>query len=1692
MYQKQISLIITGLFGCILFTKAQIPEFCPVNAPSFSTCDETIERFNLIEGQYFYDRQIPVGVGKVILKGKGGDGGHCQYRDGDNVTQRIDGGGGATITVEYPVGPGQGNNLEEFGILRFVPGKAGENGLMVDGSGGGGASGVWYLCPDCDATNGWTPLIVAAGGSGAFLRIRSSTEGAGGRVSTSGVGVQWIGTGGCSESTAPSAGGGAFGYNIGCVEGGLSAAYQEEYYPVEGGTVDINDLPCPLQLAPRCIAPGGAKQNDNIPVGGYGWAGGGSAYGGLGDNGGAGGGFTGGNSRGEVPSQGGINYAGSPCLGAQLVTEAEGGLSAVTTNGWLEVQFIDGPPRLTCVDKVVYELDEMGKVVLDPDLHESLNLEACGIASLELDKMEFDCAGIGIQPLVLTAVDINGNEATCNTSAEINPFSGAVDANALGFGSNTYATASIGAFSLDQFTIEAWINPGDLDGGRETILAQGSAAVDGFSLQVSGSGIHFTNNQSQVTYDALTTIDADTWTHIAISKSNGGSLNFYLDGSLVSSQDPGNLMGSSAPLVIGSRLSSPVTDPLTGVLDELRMWSIARTETQINTNRSCELIGWEDGLEIYYRFNDGQYGSGGTKPTIAKEQVQGKDATLFGFSFTDCDGDWRRSDLDICKTTAIQADLSTPTPNEAGPVHGRFTFRLSQPSSSPTTINYNFNGSTATTGVDFSGLTGSVVVPANQESITLPFTTIDDDEVEFTEKLQLNITSVSGDYVKSPESTNSSASLSILNNDYAEVSIEATDNIVREFSFDKGMFEVSLSQSFSVPVEVSFEITGTATNGEDYRGELERPLATSLTIPANTTTVPIVVQSLSDDDWVEGTETIHLIITNDGTTDPITASSTMNLREATVEILDNDDATINIVSTGNGGFVDESSSGEELFRITTDQQFEREQLFNIQWAGEAILDTDYTTPNSTSIVFPPFTNFVNILIVPIDDNFLEPNESITLSQLNPAGTADIQVINEGRSFTLVDDDNAVVTITAITSSVPEASGLANFQFNMNNQSATETTINYDISGTASNGGDYETLSGSITLAANSTQFDLAIPILQDITVEGPEEITLTLSSILGDQDISIGTPNAATVTIEDDDSCLDNGGNIIYVSTNGDNSDGSTWATAFNELQTAMDLAVSCEDPSLQVWVATGTYLPTQDKNGNKTPVDPRTKTFFLNKNIRLYGGFSGNEASLEERSHDSYSTLSADINTTPDDRSDNAYLVMEIDGTTNSITNSCIIDGFEITQGYAFSGLFIRNSSGIIVRNASPWIRNCRLTEHYGDLTGAVYIDGQNADQSIEPIIESCIFENNQAAGNAGALYLNGSPNYLSAKILNCTFNANQSGFDGGAVYVNGQYAECRTTFTNCVFTRNSSNYNGGAFFLYGGFGIGIAHLNNCTFAYNTSDAYGGAFYQDNSASPHFSNFKNTIFWGNTDPNFGSAPVVTFDGNINFSHCIVQGSGGSDNWTIVPDEFDEYTTTLGVDGGNNLDQDPLFVNEVNGDWTLEQCSPAISNGTLLAHSSDILGNPHKGNLDIGAYEYQSNLNCITVALKAMLGGPMENDRMTDLLRTGNRIPMNTPYTLANGYELANDNGVDAIESTVLAINDEEDAIVDWVFLELRSDETTIVATRSALIQRDGDIVDLDGVSPVKFYEIEDGDYYVVVKHRNHVGVMCANPVWLY
>jgi hypothetical protein len=133
----------------------------------------------------------------------------------------------------------------------------------------------------------------------------------------------------------------------------------------------------------------------------------------------------------------------------------------------------------------------------------------------------------------------------------------------------------------------------------------------------------------------------------------------------------------------------------------------------------------------------------------------------------------------------------------------------------------------------------------------------------------------------------------------------------------------------------------------------------------------------------------------------------------------------------------------------------------------------------------------------------------------------------------------------------------------------------------------------------------------------------------------------------------------------------------------------------------------------------------------------------------------------------------------------------------------------------------------------------------------------------------------------------------------------------------------------------------------------------------------------------------------------------------------------------------------------------------------------------------------VHVNAKVWLEGPYDGSGlMQDGLRAAGLVPTMQPYTDL-GFAQAGNGGGETCSSSVLAVTGNT-AVVDWVRLELRDANSpeTLVCSRQALVLRNGQVVDTDGTSPVMF-GVASGNYYVVVRHRNHLGCMTASPVAL-
>ncbi|MEN6309419.1 MAG: chitobiase/beta-hexosaminidase C-terminal domain-containing protein [Anaerohalosphaeraceae bacterium] len=423
---------------------------------------------------------------------------------------------------------------------------------------------------------------------------------------------------------------------------------------------------------------------------------------------------------------------------------------------------------------------------------------------------------------------------------------------------------------------------------------------------------------------------------------------------------------------------------------------------------------------------------------------------------------------------------------------------------------------------------------------------------------------------------------------------------------------------------------------------------------------------------------------------------------------------------------------------------------------------------------------------------------------------------------------------------------------------------------------------------------------------------------------------------------------IVYVNAEATGANtGMSWADAFTELQSALEMSFSGDE----IWVAKGTYKPTQEVGGT----DRRYRSFQLKNGIGLYGGFNGTEIDREQRDWKvNLTILSGDLDENDNDniaynessRQDNCYHVFyHPDGL--SLNNTAVLDGCVIIGGNA--NVTTSNDSdewrgggGMYNYDSSPTITYCVFKNN------SVYSCGGGIYNSVSsnPIITNCAFSNNNSYYYGGGMY----NAYANPTINNCVFDSNSSGIYGGGLC--NEFSN--PMICNCIFAANMSNQNSGMYnsdsnpvvmncvfsdnsakncVIYNIRSCPV--ITNCTFYRNTATV-GSIFgiYNTNNSQLHIS---NTVLWNDLADAVSKYAIFTVHDSVAFvSNCIT-------------------------------DQDPKFISTDPGSLfylRLQADSPCIDKGSNAAIPAGVVADMDRtprivdGNcdddaiVDMGAYEY--------------------------------------------------------------------------------------------------------------------------------------------
>lgn len=313
---------------------------------------------------------------------------------------------------------------------------------------------------------------------------------------------------------------------------------------------------------------------------------------------------------------------------------------------------------------------------------------------------------------------------------------------------------------------------------------------------------------------------------------------------------------------------------------------------------------------------------------------------------------------------------------------GIFKVSLSYPVPGPEDVVVSFTtAGTATNVLDYNilGLTGgNIVIPAGTTEKIINIAVFNDGIIEGPESVAINLVSATAGSTSLPiDPDNAGATIAIVDGN-------AASSTPLQVMSPSAMAEPGTNASFTIklaggatsawPVTVAYQLTGTASPGEDFQ-------IGTFVIPANTNSI-IATVPIADDQVIEGPESITFSLLSGSATDgggnafifppdPVFA-------DVSLSVGDNDAGAINrvlsVVSTANAA--ETGTPGQYMIGLPPGYVSAKPVLTSYTMSGTATINTDYTLPTYT---LPAYINSDTLLLTPVNDALTEGAETAILT-----------------------------------------------------------------------------------------------------------------------------------------------------------------------------------------------------------------------------------------------------------------------------------------------------------------------------------------------------------------------------------------------------------------------------------------------------------------------------------------------------------------------------------------------------------------------------------------------------------------------------------------------------------------------------------------------------------------------------------------
>ncbi|SKB38739.1 Calx-beta domain-containing protein [Maribacter arcticus] len=468
-------------------------------------------------------------------------------------------------------------------------------------------------------------------------------------------------------------------------------------------------------------------------------------------------------------------------------------------------------------------------------------------------------------------------------------------------------------------------------------------------------------------------------------------------------------------------------------------------------------------------------------------------------------------DNDVFRASILATDNSATEANTVTDT-GTFTVSLDEVNStgSPITINYVVGGS-AVSGTDYTALLGTVQILNGQQSNTIVVTPINDNLVENTETVIVELTA--GSLYDLGNSGSRIGTISILDTDTFTATIEATAATANESPSTNGTFTVDLGavNNTGASIAVNYTTAGTATPNSDYT-TLNGTVQIANGQRVNTITVTPI-----NDTTVEENETVIVSLSTGSRYtigNPGNAIVTIVSDDANVARITAIDAT---AAESNGA----AATGEFTISLSAPNNTGSTMTINYVVSGTAVNGTDYTAISANAIDILPGEQSVPIIIDPFNDLIQEGVESVIITLASGSGYVLGAASTRSATVQINDNDQAILEVTSIPFNEDDPSGVLVFNVELSIAVVGGTQVSYSFFDDSATGGgtDYTGTPGTLifTGTANETK-TITVPINNDAVLENTETFEVQLG--LPTNNVQLVNGGTAIGTINDDDNCV--------------------------------------------------------------------------------------------------------------------------------------------------------------------------------------------------------------------------------------------------------------------------------------------------------------------------------------------------------------------------------------------------------------------------------------------------------------------------------------------------------------------------------------------------------------------------------------------